>query len=74
MDAYLQGTKGEKIVYVNNVGKVIERKVVKESKAGNDVYLTLDKDLQMTAYNLLEEKLAGIILRKLSPESFCKRF
>ena len=67
MDAELQGEKGEEIIYVNNVGKVIEREVTKESKAGNDVYLTLDKDLQITAYNLLEEKLAGIILRKLSP-------
>lgn len=67
MDEQLQGEKGEEIIYVNNVGKVIEREVTKESKAGNDVYLTLDKDLQITAYNLLEEKLAGIILRKLSP-------
>ena len=73
MDETLQGEKGEEIIYVNNVGKVIERKVVKESKAGNDVYLTLDKDLQMTAYNLLEEKLAGIILRKLSPVLDYKR-
>ncbi len=66
MDEYLQGSKGEETVYVNNVGKVIEKKVMKESKAGNDVYLTIDKDLQITAYNLLEEKLAGIILRKMN--------
>lgn len=66
MDEYLQGEKGEEIVYVNNVGKVMESKSVKEPKAGNDVYLTIDKELQITAYNLLEEKLAGIILRKLS--------
>lgn len=66
MDEYLQGEKGEEIVYVNNVGKVIESEVVKESKAGNDVYLTIDKELQITAYNLIEEKLAGIILRKMS--------
>lgn len=66
MDEYLQGEKGEEIVYVNNVGKVIESEVVKESKAGNDVYLTIDKEQQITAYNLIEEKLAGIILRKMS--------
>ncbi len=66
MDEYLQGEKGEEIIYVNNVGKVSESKVVKEPKAGNDVYLTIDKDLQITAYKLLEEKLAGIILRKMS--------
>jgi len=66
MDEYLQGDKGEEIVYVNNVGKVIESEIVKEPKAGNDVYLTLDKELQITAYKLIEEKLAGIILRKMN--------
>lgn len=65
MDEYLQGTKGEEVVYVNNVGKIIETVSVTEPKAGNDVYLTIDKDLQITAYKLIEEKLAGIILRKL---------
>lgn len=66
MDEYLQGEKGEEIVYVNNVGKVLESESVKEPKAGNDVYLTIDKDLQITAYKLVEEKLAGIILRKMN--------
>lgn len=66
MDEYLQGTKGEEIVYVNNVGKVVETESVTEPKAGNDVYLTIDKDLQITAYKLIEEKLAGIILRKMA--------
>ena len=65
MDEYLQGAKGEEIVYVNNVGKVIETESITEPKAGNDVYLTIDKELQITTYNLLEEKLAGIILRKM---------
>ncbi len=66
MDEYLRGEKGEETIYVNNVGKVSESEVVKEPKAGNDVYLTIDKELQITAYNLIEEKLAGIILRKMS--------
>ena len=66
MDEYLQGTKGKKIVYVNDVGKILESKVIAEPEAGNDVYLTLDKNLQVTAYKLIEEKLSGIILRKLN--------
>ena len=44
-------------MYVNTVGKILETVSVKEPKAGNDVYLTLDKDLQITAYKLLEEKV-----------------
>lgn len=66
MDEYLQGKKGKKIVYVNDVGKILESKIIMEPEAGNDVYLTIDKDLQITAYKLIEEKLSGIILRKLS--------
>ena len=66
MDEYLQGSKGEKIVYVNDVGKILDSKTITEPEAGNDVYLTLDKDLQITAYKLIEEKLSGIILQKLT--------
>lgn len=66
MDKYLRGTKGSQEVYVNSVGKVIESEAIVEPKAGNDVYLTIDKDYQITAYKLIEEKLAGIILRKMS--------
>ncbi len=66
MDSFLQGEKGETTVYVDSVGKVIETEVKKESVAGNNVYLTLDKDLQITAYKLIEEKLAGIIISKMA--------
>ena len=66
MDEYLQGTKGEEVIYVNDVGKIVETVSITEPKAGNDVYLTLDKDLQITAYKLIEEKLSGIILQKIS--------
>ena len=66
MDVHLQGTKGSETVYVDSLGKVIDTEEKIDAKAGNDIYLTIDKDLQITAYNLLEEKLAGIILRKMS--------
>lgn len=65
MDAYLQGEKGETVVYVDSLGKVQDSQIVKESTAGNDLYLSIDKELQITAYNLIEEKLAGIILAKM---------
>lgn len=60
----MQGEKGKETVYVDSVGKVIESKKDKEPKAGNNLYLSIDKNLQITAYNLIEEKLAGIILKK----------
>ncbi len=60
MDSYLKGEKGEVKLYVNNVGKVIETVQGKKSKAGNDLYLTIDADLQVAAYHILEQELAGM--------------
>ena len=65
MDEVLQGTKGETTFYVDSLGKVTEVVSSTDPGAGNDVYLTIDKDLQEKTYQLLEEKLAGIILSKL---------
>ena len=65
MDEYLQGEKGEIKLYVNNVGKVIESVQTKEAGAGNDLYTTIDANLQKVAYDLLEEKLAGILVANL---------
>lgn len=66
METYLQGVKGSETVYVNNLGKVIETKNFVEPIAGNDLYLTIDHDLQVATYNILEQKLAGILLSKIA--------
>ena len=65
MDEVLQGTKGKTTFYVDSLGKVTETVSSTQPGAGNDVYLTIDKDLQEQTYQLLEEKLAGILLSKL---------
>ena len=65
MDTVLQGEKGEAVYYVNSTGKVTENVSYTEPGAGNDVYLTIDKDLQEMTYQILEEKIAGIVLSKL---------
>lgn len=62
METTLQGNKGTEIVYVDNLGKVIETSDRKEPSVGNDVYLTIDKELQKAVYNLLEQKIAGILV------------
>lgn len=64
MELELQGKKGSETIYVDNLGKVISTTDIVESQAGNDVYLTLDKDLQTAIYNILEQKIAGIIVSK----------
>jgi penicillin-binding protein 2 len=63
METTLQGSNGQQTVYVDNLGKVLEvdQSSVIEPQAGNDVYLTIDKDLQIAAYQILEQRIAGIL-------------
>ncbi len=65
MELTLQGIKGSETVYVDNLGKVIDTSNYVEAVAGNDVYLTLDKNLQEAAYDILEQKIAGILLNQI---------
>lgn len=65
MEQELQGKKGSKTIYVDNLGKILETTDVVKPVAGNDVYLTIDTELQVGVYRLLEQKIAGIILAKL---------
>lgn len=65
MEEKLQGRKGSETIYVNSVGKVTETTDYVEPVAGNDIFLTIDKDLQITCYHVLEERLAGILYGKI---------
>lgn len=65
MELELQGKKGTELVFVDNMGKVIEVSSRTEPVAGNDIYLTIDHDLQIAAYNILEQNIAGILLAKI---------
>ena len=63
MELQLQGTDGEEKLSVDNLGKVlkIDESSKKDPISGNDVYLTIDKNLQKAAYQILEQKIAGIL-------------
>ncbi|MCR4740957.1 MAG: penicillin-binding protein [Lachnospiraceae bacterium] len=65
MEEYLQGTKGKDVVFTDNVGKILETSTHIDPVAGNDVYLSIDADLQRAVYNMLEQKLAGILVSKI---------
>lgn len=69
METTLQGTDGSETVYVDSLGKVLEidEESRQEPVQGNDVYLSIDKDLQIAAYQILEQRIAGIIVLNLSP-------
>lgn len=61
MDSYLRGEKGYEKLYVDYMGKAIEVIEREEPSAGNDVYLSIDSDLQAAIYHLLEQEIAGIV-------------
>lgn len=65
METTLQGTKGNEKVVVDNTGKVITLLEHRDANSGSDVYLTIDKDLTIVAYNIIEQKLAGLLLDKI---------
>lgn len=63
----LRGKAGSETMYVDNLGKVIETVSTTPAQAGNDVYLTLDLNLQKYCYDTLEDEITSIILTYLKP-------
>lgn len=69
-ESELSGTKGTDTVYLNNVGQILETIDSVASIRGNDVYLTIDHDLQVAVYHIVEQRLADILVGKLTIEDF----
>ncbi|MCR5716020.1 MAG: penicillin-binding protein [Lachnospiraceae bacterium] len=65
MESELRGQKGSETIYVDNTGKEIESTNYVEPVAGNDIYLTIDSELQKACYQILEQKIAGIVVSKI---------
>ncbi len=65
MESTLKGKKGSETLFVDNLGRVIKRENIVLPSSGQDIYLTIDADLQRAVYRLLEQKIAGILSAKL---------
>ena len=65
MESTLRGTKGSRTMFVDNVGHIMEVSKESASIAGNDVYLTIDRELQIGIYHIIEQQLAGILVSKI---------
>lgn len=69
LEEQLQGRDGERRIIVNNVGKIVgQQQVLREAESGGDVYLSIDKELQIAVYHILEQNLAGILAGNLIDE------
>lgn len=65
MDQELQGTKGTESFYTDNMGRVTEIIEKVDATSGNDIYLSIDADLQKAVYRMLEQELAGIVYAQI---------
>lgn len=68
----LAGEKGSKTVYVDTVGRITEVLDETEPKAGNDVYLTIDINLQKKIYNEIEDEIVKLLLEHFRPVGSAK--
>lgn len=66
MESVLSGTKGERQVYVDTVGRITEVLGETDPETGNDVYLTIDINLQKNLYNAIEDRLVQILLNYMT--------
>lgn len=67
-EAQLQGVDGSETVYVDNLGKVLMKDSEVAPQAGDDIYLTVDRDLTIAAYKILEQYIAGIVYANMIDE------
>ncbi len=59
-EQYLHGTDGKMRVTYDSVGNTLSAEIITEPSAGSDIYLTIDIELQRTAYNALKTKAEEI--------------
>lgn len=66
LEEELKGMDKISEIMVNNVGKVTgEPVVIQEAISGKDVTLSVDKELQMAVYQMLEQSIAGVVSSNL---------
>lgn len=65
METALQGKKGETHMYVDSYGNISEIISSTDPEAGDNFYLTIEQNLQIGIYHLMEQQLASILANKI---------
>ena len=65
-ESTLRGTNGVEEIYVDNLGKIIERTNEQDSVAGEDIFLTIDSELQRYCYDTLEKEISSVLLANIT--------
>ena len=64
-DSYLKGTRGVESVFVDSTGNILDVVDSTKSGSGNDLYLSLDTNLQIAFYEILEREIAGLLVARI---------
>lgn len=66
LESTLKGKDGKAEVSVDTAGvELTKEKLVSNPEPGEDVYLSIDKDLQTAVYHILEQHIAGILISNI---------
>lgn len=66
MEDTLRGQKGSETLVIDGNSRITNIKDIVNPTAGNDVYLTINSEMQKACYDILEKKLAGILISKIN--------
>ena len=64
----LNGQKGIEQLTLDENYRIVNTEVISEPQAGNNLYLTIDAELQKAYYHLVEKELAKILLEQMTDE------
>ncbi|MBQ4140332.1 MAG: hypothetical protein IJD70_03245 [Clostridia bacterium] len=67
-EEYLRGMDGEMKIVEDEAGNIVSREITKEPIAGNDIYLTIDINLQMASEDALADNIQYIVDRSATIE------
>lgn len=62
----LRGTKGMEKLLIDSSSRIVSTKKTRDAIGGNDIYLSINSNLQKAAYRLVEKEVAGILISKLT--------
>lgn len=61
----LRGSKGMETLLIDSSSRIVSTEKKRDAIGGNDIYLSIDSNLQKATYRLVEKEVAGILTSKL---------
>ena len=68
LETVLAGTKGVERITLNDSGKIISTEIISEPIPGENIYLTLDADMQQAYYYIIEKNIAETLGKVIVPD------